>query len=288
MRSKLFVPGARPELFAKALAGDADALSFDLEDSVVDSRKAEAREAVRQLLATPAAAASGKVLIVRINALDTPHVDADLQAVARPGVHLVNLPKAERVDEVHTVARALDAAEAANGVATPIRLLLNIETPRALQHAAELAAAHPRVAGLQLGLGDLFEPLGIDRRDTQAVATVMLQLRLAAGAAGVWAYDGAFADIRDADGYRAEAAQARRLGFLGKSCIHPSQVALAHEAFRPTAEQLAHARRVLAAAETADVSGTGAFVVDGRMVDRPFIDRARALLAQARALGLAD
>lgn len=287
MRSKLFVPGARPELFAKALAGDADALSFDLEDSVVDSRKAEAREAVRQLLATPAAAASGKVLIVRINALDTPHVDADLLAVARPGVHLVNLPKAERVDEVHTVARALDAAEAANGVATPIRLLLNIETPRALQHAAELAAAHPRVAGLQLGLGDLFEPLGIDRRDTQAVATVMLQLRLAAGAAGVWAYDGAFADIRDADGYRAEATQARRLGFLGKSCIHPSQVALAHEAFRPTAEQLAHARRVLAAAEAADSSGTGAFVVDGRMVDRPFIDRARALLDQARALGLA-
>lgn len=287
MRSKLFVPGARPELFAKALAGDADALSFDLEDSVVDSRKAEAREAVRQLLRTPAAAASGKVLIVRINALDTPHFAADLQAMAQSAVHLINLPKAERVDEVQAVARALDAAEATNGVTTPLRLLLNIETPRALQHAAELAAAHPRVAGLQLGLGDLFEPLGIDRREVQAVAQVMLQVRLAAGTAGVWACDGAFADIRDADGYRAEAALARRLGFVGKSCIHPSQVALAHDAFRPTPEQLAHAQRVLAAAEAADSSGTGAFVVDGRMVDRPFIDRARALLAQARAQGLA-
>lgn len=288
MRSKLFVPGSRPELFAKALAGDADALSFDLEDSVVEARKAEARQTLRAALRGDACRGSAKRLIVRVNALDTPHFLADVQAVAQPGVDFINLPKPERPDDVVDAARALQQAAADNGVAAdaPIRLLLNIETPRALQRAAELAAAHPLVGGLQLGLGDLFEPLGIHRREPLAVQQVMLQLRLAAGAAGVFAYDSAFADIGDTDGYRAEAALAARLGFVGKSCIHPSQVALANDAFRPGDEQIAHALRVVAAADAALAAGTGAFVVDGRMVDRPFIDRARATLAMARRLGL--
>jgi len=290
MRSKLFVPGSRPELFAKALAGDADALSFDLEDSVVEERKAEARAALQSLLCSDAARTSGKTLIVRVNAIDTVHFGADILAVVQPGVHLVNLPKPERVEDVLSAAQAIEQAERANGfeagVDRPIGLLLNIETPKALSIAAELALAHPRVAGLQLGLGDLFEPLGIARRESAAVQQAMFALRIAAGAAGVFAYDSAFADIRDADGYRAEASLARRLGFLGKSCIHPSQVAIANDVFRPHDDEIAHALRVLAAAAVAAESGTGAFVVDGRMVDRPFIRRAEETVAVARRLGL--
>lgn len=142
MRSKLFVPASRPELFAKALASAADALSFDLEDAVAPERKPQARTDLRALLETGDALASAKTLIVRVNALDTPHFAADIDAVARNGVSLVNLPKPETPDDVRAAAAALEAAERANGVSAPIGLLLNVESPRALRMAAELAGAH--------------------------------------------------------------------------------------------------------------------------------------------------
>ena len=199
--------GAMSATAPSALASAADAISFDLEDAVVESRKAEAREAVAACLRSPAAAASGKTLIVRINAWGSPHAAADLQAVALPTLHLVNLPKPQSVDEVVAVAQALTAAEAAHAMPRAIGLLLNIESPRALRQAHELAGAHPRVAGLQLGLGDLFEPLSIARRDPQAVQQALWAMRLAAGEAGVWACDSAFADVADGAGFRAEAQQ---------------------------------------------------------------------------------
>jgi len=290
MRSKLFVPGSRPELFPKALASEADGLSFDLEDSVSESRKDEARQELGRLFASDAAVASGKVLIVRVNAQDTPHFHADVQAVVRPGLQLVNVPKVESVEQVVAAAAAVIKAERENGFengnAEPVRLLLNIESPRALRLAADLAGAHERVAGLQLGLGDLFEPLNIVRRDAEAVRLAMFQLRVAAGEAGVFAYDTAFADIKDQEGYLAEAAMARRLGFLGKSCIHPSQVALANQAFRPSDEEIAHAQRVVEAAADAQARGVGAYVVDGKMIDGPFVRRAQAVVELARRLGL--
>ncbi|SAK56593.1 HpcH/HpaI aldolase/citrate lyase family protein [Caballeronia ptereochthonis] len=286
MRSKLFVPASRPELFAKALASAADALSFDLEDAVAPERKPQARADLRALLATDDALASDKTLIVRVNALSTPHFAADIDAVARNGVSLVNLPKPEHPDDVRAAAQALEAAERANGVTAPIGLLLNVESPRALRMAAELAHAHPRVAGLQLGLGDLFEPLSIARRETAAIAQAMFTLRIAAGEANVFAYDTAFASIKDIDGFRAEAEMARAFGFIGKSCIHPSQIAIANDVFRPSDEDVAHAVRVIEAARAADERGIGAYVVDGKMIDPPFVERARALVRDAARLGL--
>ena len=286
MRSKLFVPASRPELFEKALASAADALSFDLEDSVAPARKPEAREALRALLVSPAVRERGKVLIVRVNALDTLWFADDIAAVVQPGLDYVNLPKPESADDVRAAAAAIERAERANGVSRPVKLLLNIESPRALREAATLAAAHARVAGLQLGLGDLFEPLGIARRDPAAVQQAMFSLRLAAGEAGVFAYDSAFSNIKDAEGFRAEAELARALGFLGKSCIHPSQIALANDVFRPSDEEIAHALRVVEAARNAERDGVGAYVVDGKMIDAPFVERARALVQSAERLGL--
>ena len=284
MRSKLFVPASRPELFTKALASDADAISFDLEDAVSESRKPEARVALREFLHTPKPA-SGKTIIVRVNALDSGHFDTDLEAAVRTGVDLINLPKPRHADDVRAAAQALEDAERKHGVNRPIGLLLNIETPGALRRAYELASAHARVSGLQLGLGDLFEPLGIARRETAAIQQAMFIVSLAAGEAGVFAYDSAFADIKDQDGFREEAQLARNLGFLGKTCIHPSQIALANDAFRPTQQELEHARRVVEAAETAEAEGRGAYVVDGKMVDVPFVKRARAIVAQANQEG---
>ena len=279
MRSKLFVPGVRPELFAKALAGEADALSFDLEDSVPESRKHEARTQVSAFVRAHASLAGAKLIVVRVNAVDTPHLQADLAAITQAGVDLLNLPKVESAQDVLAAVSMLERAEAANGLTQPIRLLLTIETPRGLRQAAEIAAAHPRVAGLQVGLADLFEPLGIDRRDPANVHATLFAVRMAAAEAGVFAWDAAFADIADVEGFRAEAAMAQRLGFVGKSCIHPSQVALANAAFMPGPDEIAAARRIVVAAGEAGNAGRGAFLVDGRMVDLPFLKRAQALLA---------
>ncbi|HKB56791.1 MAG TPA: CoA ester lyase [Lacunisphaera sp.] len=281
MRSKLFVPGSRPELFPKALASQADALSFDLEDAVPENGKADARRLVGQALQSPEFVASTKILIVRANGLTTPHFEADLAAVVSARLDLLNLPKVESAGDVRTAAKALARLEAERGLTRPIGILANIESPRGLRFAAEIAGADPRVAGLQLGFADLFEPLGIDRTDAAAVHQIQLAVRLAAGEAGVWACDAACGNIKDPDGYRAEALAAKRLGYLGKTCIHPSQVALANEVFRPTDDEIAFARRVV---DTAERTSAGVFTVDGRMIDAPFIKHARAVLAIARQL----
>lgn len=285
MRSKLFVPGARPDFFEKALASDADALSFDLEDSVTDAGKDAAREAVATFLTKDATrdalASTGKRVIVRINALDSPDFAADVAAMTLPAVGLINLPKLEDPADVGTVAAALERAEQAAGITWPIGLLVTIETPRALRRAAEIATAHPRVAGLQLGLNDLFEALAIDRHAPGNAHAVMLAMRLASGEGGGFAYDGAYAAIDDEPGFRREAEQARALGYLGKSCIHPRQVAIANAVFDARADALDEARRIVAAADGAAKDGHGAFQFDGRMIDRPAIERARAQLAMA-------
>lgn len=280
MRSKLFVPGARPELFDKAMASPADALSFDLEDSVPESGKQAAREQVAGFLARTDIRASGKLVIVRTNGTDSPHFSADLAAMAVPGVWLLNIPKIESVAQVHEVAAALEQAEAANGVSRPIGLLINIETPRGLRLAAELAAAHPRVAGLQLGLGDLFAPNGI-ARDPANVHATLLAVKMAAAEARVFACDGAWPDVADADGFRIEAEMAQKLGFIGKSCIHPRQVALANAIFSVPEALVDEARRIVAAAHQASDQGRGAFLFEGRMIDLPFLRRAEAILAGA-------
>ena len=262
MRSKLFVPASRPELFAKAMAGEADAISFDLEDAVDEAMKDEARGELAHFLST-LQAGHGKTIIVRVNGLGTPHFAGDIEAVAASrAVDLVNLPKAESADDVRACADALASAERRAAI-PPVSMLVNIETPRALRLAAGLAAASPRVAGLQAGWGDLIEPLDIDRYNLPMIEALLLQIRIAAGEAGAFAYDGAWANIQDRDGYTREAQAARRLGYLGKSAIHPSQVALANAVFRPTDAEIAHSLRVLAAAREAKDQGVGAFTVNG-------------------------
>jgi citrate lyase beta subunit len=266
------------------MKSEADALSFDLEDSVDEARKAIARrELARFLRALPPN--PGKTIIVRVNGLETPHFEADVEAIMGPGLDIVNLPKPESAEDVRACAAALTKAERAQKL-DPVGILPNIESPRALRLAVEIAAASPRVVGLQLGFGDLIEPLDIDRYNPMVIQALQLQVRIAAGEAGVWACDGAFANIQDAEGYRREAEGARRLGYIGKSAIHPSQVPIANAVFRPTDAEIAHSLKVVDAAASAAEKGIGAFTVDGRMVDAPFVRRAEAILELARKLGL--
>ncbi|MDN3988271.1 HpcH/HpaI aldolase/citrate lyase family protein [Zwartia vadi] len=290
MRSKLFVPGSRPELFDKALASEADGLSFDLEDAVAESKKADARETLSAWLDTEHARNSNKTIIVRVNAMETPYFEQDIAQVVRAGLDMVNLPKPDSPEAVRQAIGLIEQAERANGVnqdgMRPIKLLLNIETPKALRTAYELACAHTRVAGLQLGLGDLFEPISVSRKEPFAVKFSMMQVKFAAAEAGIDAFDGAFADIKNTEGFMEEARFAARLGYVGKSCIHPSQVAMSNEAFRPSDEAIAHALRILEAAKDAQARGVGAYVVDGKMIDPPFYNSAVALIDKAKRLGL--
>ncbi|MDP9901924.1 HpcH/HpaI aldolase/citrate lyase family protein [Variovorax ginsengisoli] len=289
MRSKLFVPASRPALFAKALNGAADAVSFDLEDAVAPDAKPEARSHLRALFeglthATPEAAR--KTLIVRVNALDTPYFAADLEAVVWPGLHIVNLPMVESAASVQAAADAIEAIERERGIVGRIGILANIESARGLRLAAEIAAAHPRVMGLQIGYGDLFAPLGIASAEPSATQFVRTAVRLAAGEAGIQAYDGAYVHIDDPEGYRRDSQAARQLGFTGRSCIHPSQIGIANEVFMPSEVEVRHAVRVVEAADHHLGRGTGAFTVDGRLVDGPFIVQAERTVALAKRLGM--
>jgi citrate lyase subunit beta/citryl-CoA lyase len=283
MRSKLFVPGSRPELFAKALASEADAISLDLEDAVIDSQKAEARRLVAEFLRSDALRSSRKVVIVRTNAVGAPHFEADVRCLVKAGAAVLNIPKVESTDDVLAAVAVLARAEQDCGIERAVEILANIETARGMHRAADIASAHARVIGLQLGYADLFESLGIERCDASNVHAAMFAVRVAAGQAGKFAYDGAYPDVRDGEGFRAEAVMARRLGFLGKSCIHPKQIALANEVFTPSEAELAYAERVVEAARPDAAGRQGAFLLDGRMIDAPMIRRAEAIVAASRA-----
>ncbi|GAC1039236.1 citrate (pro-3S)-lyase subunit beta [Pseudomonas sp. No.117] len=286
MRSKLFVPGSRPELFDKAMASAADGISFDLEDAVAPAAKEWARQQLAAYLER--LGDSPKHIVVRINAQDTAHYEADLAAVVSSRVDIINLPKVEEPGQVRHLADQLERLERQIGLKTPVLILATIESPRGVRRAGDIAAAHPRVAGLQLGFADLLEPLGMDRYQPQIVQQLQLSVRLAAGEAQVPIYDAAFPAIADPEGYSEEARHAHALGFAGKSCIHPSQIALANAAFLPSREEVARSRLIVAAAQQAEREGQGAYQVEGRMVDGPFVARARQLLEQAQSAGLLD
>jgi citrate lyase subunit beta/citryl-CoA lyase len=285
MRSKLFVPASRPELFTKAMSSAADAISFDLEDAVEEGQKGFARQALVDFF-EKSQTQNTKAIVVRINAMDTTHYAGDLEAVVSPAVQIINLPMVESAAAVRDLSARMSKLEADRRITRPIGILVNIESPRGLRQAAELALADPRVVGLQIGFGDLFGPYGIESCEPSATQVVRVLVKMAAAEAGIDVYDGAYADIANPDGFTLDAQAAYRLGFTGKSCIHPSQVGLANAVFRPSAHQIQQALRVVQAAEENLARGVGAFVVDGQLVDGPLITRAERTVSLAREAGL--
>lgn len=260
-RSYLFVPGDRPERFAKALASGADAVVLDLEDAVAPAAKAAARAAVA------AALACGEPrFVVRLNDEAAPGFEDDLAAAA--AAPALMLPKAERPETLVRLRTAYPTAA----------LLPLVETARGVLAAPALAMA-PGVQRLVFGTLDYALDLGLEGplADTTGLDMPATLIALASRAAGLAApVAGVTAALDDEAALRADLQRAQALGFGAKLCIHPRQVAWVHAALRPPAEQLAWARRVLAAVDAA----TGAVQLDGRMVDRPVIERARRLVAR--------
>ena len=258
-RSYLFVPADRPERFAKALASGAGAVVIDLEDAVAP----EAKQGARSTLAAWLADAPAPV-VLRINAADTEWFDADLALCALPGVAGVMLPKAERSDDLARLARA-----------APGRALLPlVETALGFDRLRTIAEA-PCVERLVFGSIDFQLDLGI-AGDGEELLFFRSQLVLASRLAGIGApVDGVSTAIDDVESLRADTTRARRLGFGAKLCIHPKQVAVVNAAFMPSDKEMAWARRVI---EAAGRSQGAAVAVDGKMVDKPVILRAQAML----------
>jgi citrate lyase subunit beta/citryl-CoA lyase len=275
----MFVPGAKARLLEKARTAAADAVILDLEDGVAPEAKAEARGLIRQALD---AGPFGPQVVVRINGWTGGLAQDDLAAtLPGGGVDAVCLPKAENPDEVQALARWLDGWEAQQGLAAgSLGVLLMIETALGVLRALELARSSPRVQALCLGGEDLSRDLGAVRtREGQELAYARAHVVVAARAAGVWAIDTVYTDLQDEDGLRAEASQARRLGYSGQLLIHPNQIEPVHQAWAPSAAEIEWARRVLASFDEATARGDGVVALDGKMIDAPVVARARELLA---------
>ena len=260
-RSYLFVPGDRPERYAKALAAGADAVIIDLEDAVAPAAKDAARASLRAWLAP------GQAVLVRVNSADTPWFAEDVKLAGLPGVAGIVLPKAERPDDI---ARLMQA-----GARSVLPL---IESALGFPHALELAR-QPGVERLLFGSIDFSVDLGMTE-DIETLQYFRSQLVLVSRLAGVLPpVDGVTTTLDDIDRITEDTRRARRHGFGGKLCIHPRQVAPVNDAFAPSAEEAAWAARVLQAVENTDGA---AVALDGKMVDRPVMLQAQAIVEEMR------
>ncbi|MBX3477610.1 MAG: CoA ester lyase [Brevundimonas sp.] len=263
-RSVLYLPADNARAVEKARGLDCDLAVLDLEDAVAPDRKVQARaDAVAALASHPFG--------VRINGLDTPWGADDLAALAGTGVRIVVAPKVESRSTVIALAERLPERA---------RLWAMIETPRAVRSLNVLAGSGGPLQALMLGVNDLAKALGTGPSpDREPLKSHLAAVVAAARAHGLLAIDGVFNRFRDAEGFAAEAAQARLYGFDGKSLIHPSQIAPCHAAFAPTEAQIAFARAVVAAFQAPAAGDRGAVQVEGEMVERLHLDQAQALLA---------
>lgn len=286
-RTLLFAPGSRPDLLAKAQTGDADALIFDLEDSV----PTDAKDGARRNVAEAIRAGLQKPMFLRINHPRVGDHAADLALLADAEmltrVAGVILPKADDARDIRTVADALAVVEKRAGVADgTLSVLPLIETCLGLRNAFEMATASSRVCGLALASaeqGDFMVDLGGRwTLRSRALAYPRSKLVVDARAAGLqWLVDGVFMNLTDIDALRAECEIAREIGFVGKMAIHPTQVEVMHAVFSPTAEEIAYARGLIAAFREGESRGVGAVKYEGMMVDYANVRLAERTLSMA-------
>ncbi len=286
-RSRLYLPGNQPDFFANAGLFGADCLILDLEDSVLPSRKDEARILVRRTLESHPEFFRGAELAVRINPLPGAWGAADLAGLARTLPHTILLPKCESPAQVQELDRELDRLETAAGDAHGrIRILPILETARGVLAAAPIAAASDRVAGLCFGAEDFSADIGARRTAAGTEALFARQaIVLAARAAGVQPLDSVFSDVADTEGFAAYCAASRSLGFDGVGILHPRQIAIANRAFSPTEKEIEDAQAVVAALAEAEAAGSGVASLGGKMIDAPVALRARRIMAVAGRKG---
>ncbi len=279
-RSVLFAPANQPALVAKLSRSAPDVVVLDLEDAVPAPNKGEARAAAVDAIVTLGAPDGAPLVAVRVNSVRTSWFDDDVSAVVAAGVGAIVVPKLESIDDVRRLHAAVTAASATTTRApgaTPL-LVAGIETARGVADARTYLA--DGFAACYFGAEDYVADMGGERTSSNdEVRFARGYVALAARVCGVAALDIVTADIADAERFAREATEARALGYAGKLCIHPRQVALARDAFTPTEQQVDRARRVLAAWAEANARGVGAIAFEGQLIDEPMATRARAVLS---------
>jgi citrate lyase subunit beta / citryl-CoA lyase len=280
-RSMLYMPGSNARAMEKARQLPVDAVILDLEDAVAPDAKADARALIAKALAE--GGFGHREVLVRINGLDTEWWQDDLRVVAKADAVLV--PKVSTLDQLRQVALHLVGVQAD----AKLRLWAMMETPLAMLNARDIAAAardgETRLSGFVMGTNDLAKDTRAHIVPGRAPMLPWLMTCVAAARAfGIDILDGVYNDLGNADGFTAECAQARDLGFDGKTLIHPQQVAPCNAAFSPSADEVGWARKVIAAFDQPGNSVKGVLQVDGRMVERLHADMARRTVAIADAI----
>jgi citrate lyase subunit beta/citryl-CoA lyase len=286
MRSLLYTPGQREAMVARVLGGglaaSPDVALLDLEDGVPAAEKENARRVVAAALARPR---TDSLRFVRVGRSASDQTEADLAAIVRPGLDGIVVPKVTRATELATVDEMLRERERAAKVTEgSVRVIASIESAAGLVAAPEIARS-PRLVGLMFGSEDFAADLGLPvAREAEAAELVYARsaIVVAAAAARIFAFDGIWANFKDGAGLRRDALLGRRLGFAGRQCIHPDQIAVVNEVFSPTPDEVERARRIVAAFEDGIKRGLGAVALDGEMLDAPIVERARRALRMAR------
>ena len=279
-RSVLYMPGANERALEKAKGIDADALILDLEDAVAPESKADARDRVC------AAVASGEYghreLAIRINGIGTEWHESDIAAAAAAGPDAVLVPKVNSAAEVLQLVEALEF----HGAPARTALWAMVETPIALLHAEEICAAHERLTVIVMGTNDVVNEtygLHVPGRNPLVLTALSISL-LAARAAGKVILDGVYNDVKNEEGFAAEAKQGREMGFDGKTLIHPSQVEHANAAFGPSEDEIERAKSMISTFEEGKAAGQGVVTFNGKMIEELHVRDAHRILASAEAI----
>ena len=288
IRNALFAPGINDRVMTKALVSGADGVIFDLEDSVAIAAKPEARKLVAARIEAVAAAGNpAPGIFVRTNSPATGMLEADLSAVVRPGLDMIFLPKGETVEEIKACATMLDQFEAAKGMkAGSVEICLMIESALGVYNCYNLIKASPRVTATCIGSardGDLQTDLGcawsIEGTELLYARSKVLNDTRAAGA---YPLDGVFSDIADEAGLIKDSTLSARLGFLGRTPIHPKQIAPIRKAYAVPESEVVWYTRVVSEFEVAEKIGVAAIAVEGKLIDYAMYQRAKRVLELAK------
>jgi citrate lyase subunit beta / citryl-CoA lyase len=285
-RSFLFAPGNRPRMVQKVITFGADAIILDLEDAVPIAQKAATRSAIKAALMSYPQDRSCKTY-VRVNSLDTGLTADDVRGIVCPALDGIILPKVEAAEELGEGNAIMGLVEKELGLAEGhLDLIPIIETAKGFLNAQAIAAAGTRARRLAFGAGDFTFDLGVNWfGDCPAIMLPRMLLPIISRAAGLEPpFDTVYQDIRDLEGLRQETATAKALGFQGKMCIYPAQVAVVNDVFSPTETEIAYARKVIEAFRVAEAQGHASCTVDGKMIDYPLAERAKRVLAVAEVL----
>ncbi len=278
-RSALYMPGANDKALEKAKSLPTDAIIFDTEDSVAPDMKATARDKVAAAVAS--GAYGRRELTIRVNSIDTEWHEDDVRSAAAAGPAGIVVPKINSSADVASVERLLESA----GAADHTLIWAMLETPAAIEHAVEIASSSERLAVLVMGTNDLAKELRAGLLPGRHPLLWGLARSVnAARYAGKVILDGVYNDVRNAEGFAAEARQGAEMGFDGKTLVHPSQVEPCNEAYAPSADEIEYSRRVIEAFEAGVAEGKGVITVDGRMIENLHVDNARRALAMDEAI----